>query len=97
MFTAKDKKNISNIAKKQPPIYKKNMLVIDHQVPQTKSYDSKDLEPAAHHLYRVKEVQPKNLRLISIIDGTERSLPYEIVKPMSMPDLMEMKFNLNYQ
>ena len=72
------------------------MLVIDHQVPQTKSSDSKELEPAAHHLYRVKEVQPKNLRLISIIDGTERSLPYELVKPMSMPDLMEMKFNLNH-
>ena len=53
------------------------MYVIDHQVPQTKSPDSKELEPAAHHLYRIKEVQPKNLTLISIIDGTERSLPYD--------------------
>ena len=59
------------------------MLVIDHQVPQTKSSNSKELEPAAHHLYRVKEAQPKNLRLVSVIDGTERSLPYEIVKPIS--------------
>ena len=89
--------NLANPAEKHPPIYKKNMLVIDHQVPQTKSSDSKGLEPAAHHLYRIKEVQPKNLRLISIIDGTERSLPYKLVKPMNMPDLMDMKFNLNHQ
>ena len=73
MYCQKD--NRTNLAEKHPPIYKKNMLVIDHQVPQTKSPESKELEPAAHHLYRIKEVQPKNLRLISIIDGTERSLP----------------------
>ena len=66
--------NLANLAEKHPPIYKKNMLVIDHQVSQTKSPDSKELEPAAHHLYRIKEVQPKNLRLISIIDGIELPL-----------------------
>ena len=94
---SKRQQNLANLAEKHPPIYKKNMLVIDHQVPQTKSSDSKELEPAAHHLYRIKAVQPKNLRLISIIDGTERSLPYELVKPMNMPDLMDMKFNLTHQ
>ena len=41
-------------------------------------------------------VEPKNLRVVSIIDGSERSLPYELVRPMSMPDLMSMRFSLNH-
>ena len=72
------------------------MIVIDHQVPQSKTTDSKELDPAANNLYRVKDVQPKNLRLISIIDGTERTLPIELVRPMSIPDLMNMRYSLNH-
>ena len=58
---SKRQQNLSNLAEKNPTIYRKNMLVIDHQVPQSKTPDSKELEPAAHHLYRIIEVQPKNL------------------------------------
>ena len=93
---SKRQKNLANLAEKHPPIYKKDMLVIDHHVPQTKATDSRELEPAAHHLYRVKDVQPKNLRVVSSVDWAERTLPYELVKPITMPDLMSMRYNLNH-
>ena len=54
-FSQQKTENLATLAEKHPPIYKKDMLVIDHQVPQTKAADSRELEPAAHHLYRVKE------------------------------------------
>ena len=94
--SSKRQKNLADLAEKNPPVFKKDMIVIDHQVPQSKATDSRELEPAAHHLYRVKDVQPKNLRVVSIIDGSERSLPYELVRPMSMPDLMDMRYSLNH-
>ena len=93
MSSARGRRILLILQKRIPPIFNKNQIVIDHQVPQSKATE---LDPAANNLYRVKDVQPKNLRLISIIDGTERTLPIELVRPMNIPDLMNMRYSLNH-
>jgi hypothetical protein len=74
--------------------FKPNQLVTDHQVPQKHQGTSAELEPSVHGVFRIKEVMPKRLRVVNVISGEERTLPLELVRPINLDHLIQMKFSL---
>ena len=88
------KHNLQLNSTKNMPIFRKNQLVSDHSVPQTHHGTSAELEPSVHGIFKIKEVMHKRLRVINVITGEERTLPTELVRPINLENLVQMKFSL---
>ena len=60
-------------------------------MPQKHQGTSAELEPSVHGVFRIKEVMPKRLRVVNVISGEERTLPIELVRPVNLDHLIQMK------
>jgi hypothetical protein len=92
MKTRKHKLQLTST--KNMPIFRKNQLVSDHAVPQKHHGTSAELEPSVHGIFKIKEVMHKRLRVMNVITGEERTLPTELVRPINLENLVQMKFSL---
>ena len=90
----KKKKKLQLSSTRNITTFKPNQLVTDHQVPQKHQGTSAELEPSVHGVFRIKEVMPKRLRVVNVISGEERTLPLELVRPINLDHLIQMKFSL---
>ena len=90
-------KNLDRTATKNPPLFRRHQLITDHHLPKTHTGDSQELDPSVQGVYRIKEVFPKRLRVVNVVDGVERTLPSELARPLNIEHLLNMKYSLQHQ
>ena len=89
------KQALKNRAKMDKIEYKVGTLVSAENVPTTHTTgDSQELKPVIHGFFRVTEVLPTSLRLISLTNGETRTLPREYCRRANLTDLSIMKLKL---
>ena len=94
-------KRRANLRKSHTPTkteYKAGGLITDHYLPKKPERgQSAELQPAVQGVYRIISALPKRLRVINVIDGSERTIPTELARPLKMEDLINMKISLQHQ
>ena len=94
-------KRRANLRKTHTPTktqYRVGGLITDHYIPkQPERGQSAELQPAVQGVYRIITALPKRLRVINVIDGSERTIPTELARPLNMEDLINMKVSLQHQ
>ena len=65
--------------------------------PDRKPGQSTEIEPMIKNIYKVEEIRNMSARLINILDGSERSLPFNRLTKFNLNHLAQIKFHVKSQ